>query len=98
MRVRSFSSCARGYSAVYTGRAGGIENYQQSFGARGQTKTMCVDTTASVQTDYSSQTDVLMRLFRYTNDGVGMDADTRQALLNGLKAKPDLVGSIPLKV
>ena len=35
---------------------------------------MCVDTTASVQTDYSSQTDVLMRLFRYTNDGVGMDA------------------------
>ena len=68
------TDCARGYSAVYTGRAGGIENYQQSFGARGQTKTMCVDTTASVQTDYSSQTDVLMRLFRYTNDGVGMDA------------------------
>ena len=68
------TDCASGYSAVYTGRAGGIENFQGTAGARTTSKTMCVDTAAPVNEDYSSSTDVLNRFFRYTNGGIGLDS------------------------
>ena len=69
------TDCHSGYTAVYTGRAGGIEHYSSGHGQRIAAKLMCVDSTSTV-TDSSSEgnTAVKTRLFRYTDGGVGMDA------------------------
>ena len=68
------TDCHSGYTAVYTGRAGGIEHYKKDSGQRGSAKLMCVDSTSTV-TDSTSEgnTAVETRLFRYTDSGVGMD-------------------------
>ena len=69
------TDCHSGYTAVYTGRAGGIEHYASTYGTRISAKLLCVDSTSTVidsasESDQARQT----RLFRYTDGGVGMDA------------------------